>query len=191
MLAADRVAPGDDEAVAATLERLAATLDLAIERLAAGDDERGAARAAHDPARPSVSRSAFTLTARVRRLALALRRDGPFGRQGLALAEPEDAAVLESLTRRDRCFPRLLDAAARGGRAAVSEPGRSRARDRGRGARGGCAGDAARAGREPPPIWTGRPGAGLDDVAATTGMVASGADARPAGAPGPAGKSGG
>jgi len=43
VLAADRVAPGDDEAVAAVLERLVATLDLAIERLAQGDDARGAA----------------------------------------------------------------------------------------------------------------------------------------------------
>ena len=43
VLAADRVAPGDDDAVAATLQRLAATLDLAIERLAPGDDERGSA----------------------------------------------------------------------------------------------------------------------------------------------------
>src|SRR5580692_3014514 len=42
VLAADRIAPGDDEAVAAVLDRLVATLDLAIERLAQGDDERGA-----------------------------------------------------------------------------------------------------------------------------------------------------
>src|SRR5436305_51814 len=43
VLAADRIAPGDDEAVAAVLDRLLATLDLATERLAQGDDERGAA----------------------------------------------------------------------------------------------------------------------------------------------------
>ena len=43
VLAADRVVPGDDDAVSATLQRLAATLDLAIERLAPGDDDLGAA----------------------------------------------------------------------------------------------------------------------------------------------------
>ena len=56
VLAADRVAPGDDDAVSATLQRLAATLDLAIERLAPVTTTLGAAGAAHDPARPAVSR---------------------------------------------------------------------------------------------------------------------------------------
>jgi hypothetical protein len=46
---------------------------------------------------------------KVRRLALALVRGGPFGRQGLALAEPEDAAILEPLTRARPLYPRLLD----------------------------------------------------------------------------------
>jgi hypothetical protein len=46
---------------------------------------------------------------KVRRLALAVARSGPFGRQGLALAEADDAAVLESLTRVRPLYPRLLD----------------------------------------------------------------------------------
>ena len=46
---------------------------------------------------------------KVRRLALALARGGPFGRQGLALAEADDATVLDALTRARPLYPRLLD----------------------------------------------------------------------------------
>jgi hypothetical protein len=46
---------------------------------------------------------------KVRRLALAVARSGPFGRRGLALAEADDATVLESLTRVRPLYPRLLD----------------------------------------------------------------------------------
>jgi hypothetical protein len=108
VLAADRVAPGDDDAVAATLQRLAATLDLAIERLAPGDDERGSAALRTIPL-VRLFRAGVTMIGKVRRLALALLRDGPFGRQALALAEPEDAAVLESLTRARPLYLRILD----------------------------------------------------------------------------------
>jgi hypothetical protein len=108
VLAADRVAPGDDEAVAATLQRLAATLDLAIERLAPGDDERGAAALRSVPL-VRLFRAGVTMIGKVRRLALAVTRSGPFGRRGLALAEPDDAAVLEPLTRARPLYPRLLD----------------------------------------------------------------------------------
>jgi hypothetical protein len=108
VLAADRIAPGDDEAVAATLQRLAATLDLAIERLAPGDDERGVAALRTIPL-VRLFRAGVTMIGKVRRLAQALLRGGPFGRQALALAEPEDAAVMESLTRVRPLYPRLLD----------------------------------------------------------------------------------
>jgi len=108
VLAADRIAPGDDDAVAATLQRLAATLDLAIERLAPGDDERGVAALRTIPLM-RLFRVGVTMIGKVRRLALALLRGGPFGRQALALAEPEDAAVLESLTRVRPLYLRMLD----------------------------------------------------------------------------------
>ena len=146
VLAADRVAPGDDDAVAATLQRLAATLDLAIERLAPGDDERGAAALRTIPL-VRLFRAGVTMIGKVRRLALALLRGGPFGRQGLALAEPEDATVLEALTRARPLYPRILDQPPARGRAPVPEPGRSRARRGRRRTRGGRAGDAARPGR--------------------------------------------
>jgi len=108
VLAADRVSPGDDDAVATTLQRLAATLDLAIEHLAPGDDERGAAALRSIPL-VRLFRTGVTLIGKVRRLGLALARGGPFGRQGLALAETDDAAVLESVTRARPLYPRLLD----------------------------------------------------------------------------------
>ena len=108
VLAADRVAPGDDDAVAATLQRLAATLDLAVERLASGDDARGAAALRSIPL-VRLFRAGVTLIGKARRLALALVRGGPFGRQGIALAEADDAAVLDALTRARPMFPRVLD----------------------------------------------------------------------------------
>jgi len=108
VLAADRIAPGDDEAVAAALQRLAATLDIAIERLAPGDDERAAAALRTIPL-VRLFRAGVTMVGKVRRLALALVRGGPFGRQGLTLAEADDAAVLEALTRARPLFPRILD----------------------------------------------------------------------------------
>jgi hypothetical protein len=108
VLAADRVAPGDDEAVAAVLERLVATLDLAIERLAQGDDARGAAALRTIPL-GRLHRLGVSLIGKVKQLALALRQ-GPFGKRGFDLAEADDATVLEAVTRLRPMFPRLLDA---------------------------------------------------------------------------------
>ena len=108
VLAADRIAPGEDEAVAAVLDRLVATLDLAIERLAQGDDERGAAALRTIPL-ARLFRLGVSLAGKVKRLALALRREGPFGVQGFNLAESDDATVLEAVSRLRPMFPRLLD----------------------------------------------------------------------------------
>ena len=69
VLAADRIAPGDDEAVAAVLDRLLATLDLATERLAQGDDERGAAALRTIPL-ARLFRLGVSLCGKVKRLAL-------------------------------------------------------------------------------------------------------------------------
>jgi hypothetical protein len=109
VLAADRVAPGDDEAVTAVLERLIATLDLAVERLAQGDDARGAAALRTVPL-GRLFRLGVSLIGKVKQLALALRADGPFGKRGFDLAETDDAAVLEAVTRLRPMFPRLLEA---------------------------------------------------------------------------------
>jgi len=108
VLAADKITPGDDDAVGAVLERLAATLDLAIERLAAGDDERGALALRTIPL-AKLFRLGITMIGKVRALALALVRKGPFAARGRALMEPVDAAVLDAITRLRPLFPRLLD----------------------------------------------------------------------------------
>jgi hypothetical protein len=108
VLAADRVTPGDDTAVGAVLERMSATLDVAVERLAAGDDARGAEALRSIPL-IRLFRLGVSVVGKVRRLAMALRRRGPLGPGGAALAEPEDAAVLDAVTRLRPLFPRLLD----------------------------------------------------------------------------------
>jgi hypothetical protein len=108
VLAADRVSPGDDDVVTTTLERLAATLDLGLERLAGGDDDRAALALSKVPL-PRVFRLGYTLTARVRALALALGREGPFGPTGVTLLEPEDTAVIDAVSRPRPLYPRLLD----------------------------------------------------------------------------------
>ena len=114
VLAADRVAPGDDQTVAGALQRLAATLDLAVERLAPGDDDRAAAALRTIPL-VRLFRAGVTMIGKVRRLALAFVRGGPFGRRGAALAEPDDAAVLDALGRARPLYPRLLDQPPGGG----------------------------------------------------------------------------
>src|SRR5579871_800009 len=108
VLAADRIAPGDDEAVGAVLERLVATLDLALERLAQGDDERGAAALRTVPL-VRLFRLGVSLIGKVKRLGQSLRREGPFGKRGLDLTEPDDATVLEAVTRLRPLYPRLCD----------------------------------------------------------------------------------
>ena len=54
VLAADRVTPGDDDAVAAVLERMLATLDIGVEFLAHGDDGPRGRGGAHRPGRQAV-----------------------------------------------------------------------------------------------------------------------------------------
>jgi hypothetical protein len=113
-LAADRVSPGDDEAVATVLDRLVATLDLAIERLAQGDDDRGAAALRTIPL-VRLFRLGVSLAGKVKRLALTLRREGPFRARGFELAETDDGTVLEAVTRLRPMFPRILDDPPAGG----------------------------------------------------------------------------
>ena len=108
VLAADRIAPGDDEAVAAVLDRLVATLDLAIERLAQGDDDRGVLALRTIPL-VRLFRLGASLAGKVKRLAMTLRGSGPLGARGFKLAEADDAAVLDAVTLLRPMFPRILD----------------------------------------------------------------------------------
>ncbi len=108
VMAADRVQPGDDQAVSAVLDRLLATLDLAVERLARDDDERGATALRSIPL-VRLFRLGVSLIGKVKQLGRTLRYKGPFGARGLRLAEAEDAAVLEAVTRLRPLYPRLLD----------------------------------------------------------------------------------
>ena len=161
VLAANRIAPGDDEAVATVLDRLVATLNLAMERLAQGDDERGAAALRTIPL-ARLFRLGVSLSGKVKRLALTLRREGPFGAQGFNLAETDDATVLEAVTRLRPMFPRLLDNPSAAGERPFRRSRRSRARRRRgragrrragagagpRGGRRGCRAGGRRPGRD-------------------------------------------
>lgn len=118
VLAADRIAPGDDRAVTDSLGRMVALLDIGVEWLAQGsspeNDERGAEALRAIPL-VRIFRLGVTLVGKVRRLGLALRHDGPFGEGALRLAEPDDATVLENVTRVRPMFPRLLETPASAG----------------------------------------------------------------------------
>jgi hypothetical protein len=108
VLAADRVAPGDDAAVAAVMERLVATLDLAVELLARGDDAV-AREAVRTVPLTRLFRVGVSLTGKLRRLGHTLRKRGPFAATGRDLAEPEDALVLDAVTRARPLYPAALD----------------------------------------------------------------------------------
>lgn len=108
VLAADRVTPGSDATVAPVLERLSATLDIGVEFLARGDDDR-ALEAIRSVPLVRLFRLGVSLVGKVRTLALALKRRGPFAASGRDLFESEDAAVIEAVTRLRPMFPRLLE----------------------------------------------------------------------------------
>lgn len=110
VLSADRVEPSDDEAIKTVLERVSATLDLAIEFLARGEDER-AVTAIRNLPMVTLHRLGSSLVGKLRKAALTLVRENPFAvlRPALDIFEPEDAEVLASLTRARPLFPRCLD----------------------------------------------------------------------------------
>jgi hypothetical protein len=108
VLAADRVPPGDDAAVGAVLERMAATLDIAVEFLARGDDER-AREAVRTVPLTRLFRLGVSLSAKVRRLAHTLQRRGPYAVTGRDLTEHDEAPVLEAVMRARPMFSRTLD----------------------------------------------------------------------------------
>ncbi len=99
--------------------------------------------AAHHPAGAAVSRWASASCGKVKRLALTLRREGPFGAQGFNLAETDDATVLEAVSRLRPMFPRLLDDPPSAGERPVPASRRSRAGGRRHRASRRGAGDGA------------------------------------------------
>ncbi len=108
VLAADRVTPGDDEAVNAVLMRMLATLDIAVEFLAHADDAR-AVEAVRTVPVVRLFRLGVSLIGKVKQLARALERKGPFAALGAGLFEDTDATVIEAVTRARPAFPALLD----------------------------------------------------------------------------------
>jgi hypothetical protein len=109
VLAADRVQPGDDEAVGRTLGRMAATLDLAVELLGRGQADE-AVRAVRTIPLVRLFRLGVTLVGKVRKLAVTLNRT-PLAHLGgeVHLFEPDDAEVLTEVSRARPLFPRRLD----------------------------------------------------------------------------------
>jgi hypothetical protein len=108
VLAADRVTPGDDAAVAAVLERLLATLDLGVEFLARGDAAREVEAVRTVPVM-RLFRLGASLIGKVRRLAATLRRRGPFAATGRDLVEPDEALALEAVSRHRPVLAGILD----------------------------------------------------------------------------------
>jgi hypothetical protein len=109
VLAADRVTPGDDSAVTATLERLLATLDLALEFLARGDATREVEALRTVPL-VRLHRLGVSLVGKVKLLATTLRRRGPFAGAGRhPLVEPDEALALAAVSRHRPLFAGILD----------------------------------------------------------------------------------
>jgi hypothetical protein len=110
VLSADRVSPGDDEAVAGVLGRVAATLDLALEYLHRRDQAEGSAVLRALPL-SQLFRLGVSLIGKLRKLARSLETRSPFARlrPQVDLWEPDDAEVLSAVARLRPMFPRLLD----------------------------------------------------------------------------------
>jgi hypothetical protein len=109
-LSANRVTPADDEAIREILERVSATLDLAVELLARGDAEQESGAVRTIPL-VTLHRLGVSLIGKLRQAATALRRRNPFASlaPGLDIFATEDGQILQSLTGQHPLFPRLLD----------------------------------------------------------------------------------
>jgi hypothetical protein len=116
VLSADRVSPGDEQAVTAVLDRVAATLDLAVEFLARGSDERAVAAVRNVPI-VRLFQLGTALLGKLRKLARALLKKNPFTAKhaSLDLFDVEDSLVLESVARLRPLFPCVLDIPPAGG----------------------------------------------------------------------------
>ncbi|MBC8132773.1 MAG: hypothetical protein H7X95_07310, partial [Deltaproteobacteria bacterium] len=114
VLAADRVDAADDEAVAAGMARMRGTLDLAVEFLARGGgnafDEDRAVDAVRTVAAIRLFRLGVSLIGKVRALAQALLRRGPFAAlQHIDMVEEPEATVLAAVSRPRPLYAALLD----------------------------------------------------------------------------------
>lgn len=125
-LAAERVDPADDAAVAAHLGHLRATLDLGVEYVArqgGAFEEDRAVDAVRTVALGRLFRVGVSLTAKLRAVARALLRRGPFAplaAEGVHLTEEPEATALASVNRFVPVFPRLLDSPPANGDRAIS-----------------------------------------------------------------------
>jgi hypothetical protein len=110
VLAADRVTPGDQEAVAASLQRMAGTLDLAVELLGRGSTDE-AVRAVRTVPLLRLHQLGSSLVAKLRKLAVALVKQSPYAplRPRVDLFEDEDREVIAACRRTRPLFPRRLD----------------------------------------------------------------------------------
>ncbi len=111
VLAADRVAPSDEDGIRTALERLSATLDIAVEFLARGDGDRETAAVRTVPLL-KLHRLGVSLIGKLRRLATSLVGKNPFAvlRPAIDIFEPEDGDILACLSRTRPAYPRALDA---------------------------------------------------------------------------------
>jgi hypothetical protein len=109
-LSANRVSPGDDDAVRDVLGRVSATLDLGVEFLARGDSRQEGTAVRTVPLL-TLHRLGTSLIGKLRRLALTLHRNNPFASlmPALDIFENDDGQVLKSLAKPRPLFPRLLD----------------------------------------------------------------------------------
>lgn len=109
-LAADRVEPSDDERIRDVLDRVSATLDLAVEFLARGNAEQEGAAVRTVPLL-KLHRLGVSLVGKVHKLAAALLRGTPFASllPALDIFESDDSQVLHALAKQHPLFPRLLD----------------------------------------------------------------------------------
>lgn len=110
VLSADRIEPSDDEAIRASLERVSATLDLAVELLARDEQDRAVAAVRGVPLL-TLHRLGVSLVGKLRKLAVALVCGNPFAalRPAIEIFEADDADVLSSLGKARPLFPRILE----------------------------------------------------------------------------------
>lgn len=104
VLAAERIDPAEAEAVEASLSRVRATLDLAVDHLGRTPDGRSDEDRERDAVRTvpllRLHRLGVSLIGKAQRLASALLNEHPFAASGFTPIDAEERAVLEGLAQR-------------------------------------------------------------------------------------------
>jgi hypothetical protein len=110
VLAADRIAPGDDATAGEALARMSATLDLGVEFLARGSADQ-AVQAVRTVPLQRLFQLGVSLVGKVRLLAVALLKRTPYARlkPPVQVFEEEDFQVLDACSRGRPLFPRRLE----------------------------------------------------------------------------------